>query len=376
MPRMKAAVLEEMGLPRPYAKSNPLQIQELSLEPPGPGEVLIQIKAVGLCHSDLSVINGDRPRPTPMVLGHEAAGRVAECGEGVNDLRPGDHVVLAFVPSCGACLPCMEGRPALCEPGAEANRVGTLLSGARRLHQGDRPIHHHIGVSGFAEYAVVSRRSVIKVDESLSSAEAALFGCAVLTGVGAVVNTAKVPAGASVAVVGLGGVGLNSLLAAGLVGAREIIAIDMNPQKLKIASTLGATRTFEAGPSTVADVRDFTGGGLDYAFEMAGSASALALAYGVTKRGGTTITAGLPHPDRQFAFAPVQLVAEERAIKGSYFGSCVPARDIPRYISLFRQGKLPIDRLVTRSVRLAEINDAFDRLADGQVVRQVLVFDS
>jgi alcohol dehydrogenase len=372
---MKAAVLEEIGLPRPYAKSRPLQIQELSLEPPGPGELLVQIKAVGLCHSDLSVINGDRPRPTPMVLGHEAAGRVAECGEGVNDIRPGDHVVLAFVPSCGACLPCMEGRPALCEPGAEANRVGTLLSGARRLHRGGHPIHHHIGVSGFAEYAVVSRRSAVKVDESLSSGEAALFGCAVLTGVGAVVNTAKVPAGSSVAVVGLGGVGLNSLLAAGLVGAREIIAIDMNPQKLRIAATLGATRTFEAGSSTAAEIRDLTGGGVDYAFEMAGSVGALALAYAITRRGGMTITAGLPHPDRQFAFAPVQLVAEERTIKGSYFGSSVPARDIPRYIALFRQGKLPVDRLVTRSVTLAEINDAFDRLADGQVVRQVLVFD-
>lgn len=373
---MNAAVLEEMGLSRPYAKSRPLQIQELSLEPPGPGELLVQIKAVGLCHSDLSVINGDRPRPTPMALGHEAAGRVVECGEGVKDIKPGDHVVLVFVPSCGGCLPCMEGRPALCQPGAEANRAGTLLSGARRLRREGQPIHHHLGVSGFAECAVVSRRSAVKVDESLSSTEAALFGCAVLTGVGAVVNTAKVPAGSSVAVVGLGGVGLNSLLAAGLVGAREIIAIDTIPQKLQIASSLGATRTFEAGPSTTAEVLDITGGGVDYAFETAGSVSALALAYGITRRGGTTITAGLPHPDRQFAFAPVQLVADERTIKGSYFGSSIPARDIPRYIGLFQQGKLPIDRLVTRSVKLAEINDAFDRLADGQVVRQVLVFDS
>src|SRR5215471_11010017 len=186
MPKMKAAVLEEMGLPRPYAKSNPLQILELSLEPPGPGEVLIQIKAVGLCHSDLSVINGDRPRPTPMVLGHEAAGRVAECGEGVIDVRPGDHVVLAFVPSCGSCLPCMEGRPALCEPGGRANVAGTLLSGARLLRFHEEPIYHHMGVSGYAEYAVVSRRSAIKVDDSLPAHEAALFGCAVLTGVGAV----------------------------------------------------------------------------------------------------------------------------------------------------------------------------------------------
>ena len=209
--QMKAAILSEMGRSRPYVNSKPLVVEDVDLDPPGPGELLIKIKATGLCHSDLSVINGDRPRPMPMILGHEAAGEVVECGAGVTDLKPGDQVVLAFVPSCGSCLPCMEGRPALCEPGARANGAGTLLSGARRLRFHDAPIYHHIGVSGFAEYAVVSRRSAIKVDSSLPAHEAALFGCAIVTGVGAVINTAKVPAGSSVAVVGLGGVGLAAL---------------------------------------------------------------------------------------------------------------------------------------------------------------------
>src|ERR1700757_764923 len=237
--QMKAAILNEMGQSRPYANSKPLVVEDVDLDPPGSGELLIKIKATGLCHSDLSVINGDRARPMPMVLGHEAAGEVVECGSGVTDLKPGDQVVLSFVPSCGACVPCMEGRPGLCEPAARANSVGTLLSGAKRLSRPKEPLFHHLGVSAFAEYAVVSRRSAVKVDKSLPAQEAALFGCAVMTGVGAVVNTAKVPAGCNVAIVGLGGVGLSALLAANAVGAADIIAIDTNPGKLTVAAALG-----------------------------------------------------------------------------------------------------------------------------------------
>src|SRR4051812_5806716 len=184
--KAKAAVLHEIGLPRPYAQTKPLHIEEVELAPPGPGELLVRIRAAGLCHSDLSVINGDRPRPVPMALGHEAAGEVLECGPGVRDLAPGDRVVMVFVPSCGGCVPCFEGRPALCEPAAAANTRGTLLCGERRLHLGSHDVHHHLGVSAFSEYAVVSRRSLIQFDPSLSYEEAALFGCAVLTGVGAV----------------------------------------------------------------------------------------------------------------------------------------------------------------------------------------------
>ena len=373
--KTRAAILRAMGLPQPYAESLPLTIEELELAPPGPGEVLVHIKAAGLCHSDLSVIAGNRPRPTPMALGHEAAGIVEECGAGVDDLKPGDHVVMVFVPSCGHCLPCAEGRPALCEPGAASNGAGTLLSGERRLSRPDGvAVHHHMGVSAFAEHAVVSRRSLIKIDPTLPLDEAALFGCAVLTGVGAVVNTAKVQAGTTVAVIGLGGVGLNALLAAGTVGARRIVAVDVIPEKLALARRLGATDTFDASdPDCVAEIRAATGGGVDYAFEMAGSVQAMDLAYRVTRRGGETVSAGLSHPDHQFALQHVSLVAEERTIKGSYIGSCVPQRDVPRYIELYQQGKLPVDRLMSERVGLDDLNAAFDRLASGHTVRQVLI---
>ena len=370
--QMKAAILNEMGRARPYANSKPLVVEEVDLDPPGPGELLIKIKATGLCHSDLSVVNGDRPRPMPMILGHEAAGEVVECGAGVSDLKPGDQVVLAFVPSCGSCLPCMEGRPGLCEPGARANGAGTLLSGARRLRFHKEPIYHHIGVSGYAEFAVVSRRSAIKVDASLPAHEAALFGCAVLTGVGAVINTAKVPAGCSVAVVGLGGVGLSALLAANLVGAAEIVAVDTNPQKLEVALRLGATKAVKVGPEATKEVRDLTNGGVDFAMEMASSVPALQLAFDITKRGGTTVTASLPHPDHRLSIPAVLLAAEERVLKGSYLGSCVPARDIPRYISLYQRGKLPVDQLLSEIVSIGELNEAFDRLAEGKSIRQVM----
>jgi alcohol dehydrogenase len=373
--KIKAAVLNAMGAKPPYATSKPLSVEEVELDPPGPGEVLVKIAAAGLCHSDLSVINGDRPRPTPMVLGHEAAGIVEELGAGVTDLKKGDHVVMVFVPSCGHCLPCAEGRPALCEPGAVTNTAGALLSGERRLRRASGPVHHHMGVSAFAQYATLSRRSLIKIDPELPLAEAALFGCAVLTGVGAVINTAKVQPGQTVAVLGLGGVGLNALLAAVLVGARQIVAIDLADDKLALARQLGATHAFNAGAADCAEqVRAATSGGVDFALEMAGAVKAMELAYKITRRGGTTVTAGLPPPTHTFPIPHVNLVAEERTVKGSYIGSCVPLRDVPRYIALYRQGRLPVDRLMSDKIKLEDINLGFDRLAAGQVVRQVVVF--
>lgn len=372
--KTRAAVLRASGLPAPYAASAPLAIEEVTLDAPGPGEVLVRIAAAGLCHSDLSVVNGDRPRPTPMVLGHEAAGVVEALGPGVGDLVKGDHVVMVFVPSCGACVPCMSGRPALCEPGAAANGAGTLLSGARRLRGADgEAIHHHIGVSCFAERAVVSRRSLVKIDPSLPLDQAALFGCAVLTGVGAVVNTARAEAGSTVAVVGLGGVGLNAILGARLVGARRIVAVDLHADKLELARSLGATDAFDArDPECAAQLRAATDGGVDYAFEMAGAVQAMELAYAVTRRGGTTITAGLSHPAHELRIKHVSLVAEERTIKGSYIGSAVPTRDVPRYIDLFVRGRLPVDRVLSAKLPLAKINEALDALAAGHVARQVL----
>lgn len=372
--KTKAAVLTEMGRPTPYADSRPLEILELDLEGPGEGEVLVEVKAAGLCHSDLSVMNGARPRPTPMALGHEAAGVVREVGRGVADLAAGDHVVMIFVPACGHCIPCAEGRPALCEPAAAANGAGTLLSGARRLSHAGTPVNHHMGVAAFSTLTVVSRRSLVKVDPDLPLEQAALFGCAVMTGVGAVVNTAKVAAGSKVAVIGLGGVGLNSLLAALLVGAEQVVALDLLPAKLELARQLGATDAVEASAEDAAEqVKDLTGGGVDFAFEMAGSVPALDLAYRITRRGGTTVTGGLAHPSKNLSIQQVSLVAEERTLKGSYIGSCVPTRDIPRYIGLFRRGQLPVDRLMSERIDFDGLNAAFDRLERGETVRQVLI---
>ena len=373
--KIKAAVLNQMGIKPPYAASRPLSVEEIELDPPGPGEVLVKIAAAGLCHSDLSAINGDRPRPMPMVLGHEAAGIVEELGAGVDDLKTGDHVVMVFVPSCGHCLPCAEGRPGLCEPGAAANNAGSLLSGARRLKRNASLLNHHMGVSAFAQYATVSRRSLVKIDPDLPLEEAALFGCAVLTGVGAVLNTARVTPGSTVAVVGLGGVGLASVLGAILSGARQIIAIDIAEDKLKLVKSLGATDVFNAAtPDCAEQVRAATSGGVEFAFEFAGSVKAMELAYKITRRGGTTVTAGLPPPTHTIPVPQVNLVGEERTIKGSYIGSCVPLRDIPHYIALYKQGRLPINRLMSGRLKLEDINLGFDRLAEGKAVRQVVMF--
>ncbi|MGG3940268.1 zinc-dependent alcohol dehydrogenase family protein [Peribacillus psychrosaccharolyticus] len=373
--KIRAAVLHELGLPQPYAESKPIKIETLELDSPQMGEVLIQVKAAGLCHSDLSVINGSRPRPLPMALGHEAAGIVVEVGEGVTDLEPGDHVVCAFVPSCGHCLPCQEGRPALCEPGAAANGEGTLLNDGRRLHLNGEEVYHHVGVSAFADHAVVSRTSLIKVVKDIPFDELALFGCAVITGVGAVVNTAKIEMGSTVAIIGLGGVGLSALLGAVTAGAGRIIAVDLNESKLAKAKELGATDIFDSKqPDFIEEIRRVTGGGVDYAFETAGAVAAMEIAYKITKRGGTTVTTGLPHPEHKFSFPQVTLTAEERTIKGSYVGSCVPNRDIPRFIQLYKQNRLPVHELLTGSITLEEINEGFDRLANGEATRIILTF--
>ena len=372
--RIRGAVLREMGLPAPYAGSRPLAIADVELDAPGPRELLVRIAATGLCHSDLSVIDGSRPRVMPMLLGHEAAGEVVETGPGTSAFAPGDHVVMAFVPVCGACGPCCAGRAALCEPGAAANLSGELLAGGRRLHDasGDE-LNHHLGVSGFADHAVVSEASAVRVDPDLPFEIAALFGCAVLTGVGAVVNSARVEVGDTVAVFGLGGVGLAALLGARATGAREIVAVDVVPEKLALARELGATHAIAADEDVVEAVREVTAGGLDHAIETVGSERVLAQAYAATRRGGSTVTVGLPHPDRTLSIPAVSLVTEERTLRGSYLGSSVPARDVPRFIDLYRAGRLPVDRLLSHRVRLDELNEAFDRLARGQAVRQVLV---
>ena len=373
--KTRAAVLHTLDMKAPFAQSKPLKIEEIELDNPGVGEVMVKMTAAGLCHSDLSVITGVRPRPVPMALGHEASATVVKVGEGVSNLKAGDRVVLVFVPSCGHCMPCMEGRPALCEPGAEANGKGTLLSGERRLHLGQQAVNHHVGVSAFAEHAVVSARSCVKIEEDIDPVESALFGCAVLTGVGAVVNTAKVQAGQTAAVIGLGGVGMCSLLGAVASGAREVVAVDLHDSKLETAKELGATYTVNArDPDAVAKIREYTKGGVDFAFEMAGVTPAMELAYRITRRGGSTVTASLFHPQHTWPLQQVSLVAEERTIKGSYIGSCVPARDIPRYVGLYLKGKLPINKLLGERLTLEDINRGFDKLDAGESMRDLVVF--
>lgn len=374
--KTKAAVLHEMHLERPYTKSNPLKIEEVELDAPGFNEVIVKIKAAGLCHSDLSVIDGNRPRPLPMALGHEAAGEVVELGEGVKNLKVGDHVVFAFLPSCGHCLPCQTGKAALCEPGAKANGEGTLLGGYRRIHKKEDYYYHHLGVSGFADYSVASVDSLVKIPKDIPFDIAALFGCAVLTGVGAVVNTAELKFGESILVVGLGGVGLSAILGAVAAGATKIIAADLNPEKREAAKALGATHVIDSSKEgALKEIMDLTGGGVDVSVEFAGAIPALDFAFQATKRGGRTVTAALPHPDARLSISPVMLVGQEKSIKGSYLGSCVPSRDIPAFIELYKSGRLPVEKLISHTLKLEEINEGFERLAAGNAIRQVVLFN-
>src|ERR1700722_9790545 len=307
--KMKAAVLREQGKPRPYADSKPMTIETVDLDPPGPGEVLYKIVGAGLCHSDLSTIENLRPRKLPTIPGHEAAGIVEDVGPGVTGLKPGDHVVSMFVSSCGDCRYCNNGRPNLCQSSSAARAEGTLVSGARRLSLNDEPLHHYSGLSVFAQYAVVSQSALIKIPRDVPLEDAAIFGCAVVTGVGAVLNTAQVPPGAQMAVVGLGGVGMNALLGGVVAGAERIVAVDLSADKLRIARELGATDTFLAGNADVAaEVRAATGGGLDYVIETAGAIEAMNLAYAITARGGMVVSAGLPAVDRVFSYPHAALV--------------------------------------------------------------------
>jgi alcohol dehydrogenase len=370
--KMRAAVLRRAGTPAPFAQSRPFELTEVELAGPGPGEVLVRIAAAGICHSDLSAVTGDRPRKLPAVAGHEAAGVVEEVGAGVDALTPGDHVVLVFVASCGRCAVCLAGRPNLCESSWQARANGTLQTGSRHLSAAGEPLNHWSGISAFAEYAVVVPQSVVRIGSDIPLDVAAIFGCAVVTGVGSVLNTVHVRPGASVVVVGLGGVGLSALLGAIAAGAARVAAVDISSEKLELAKTLGATHAFDAAPADCADrIRDEFGAA-EYVFEMAGAARAAQLAYTVTARGGTLVTAGLPSPSQQLQVPLADLVASEKTVKGSYMGSASPRRDIPRYLDLYRADRLPVDRLRSATLSLGEINEGFDRLAGGRAVRDVV----
>ncbi|WP_216899800.1 alcohol dehydrogenase catalytic domain-containing protein [Nocardia alni] len=371
--KIRGAVLERIGAPAPYAESTPLVVGELDLGEPGPGELLVRIEAAGLCHSDLSVVDGNRVRPVPMLLGHEAAGRIEALGPGDSDLRIGQRVVMTFLPRCGDCEGCATDGRTPCVPGSVANNAGELLGGGRRLSRDGEVIQHHLGVSGFATHAVVDRRSVVPVDDDVPPEIAAVLGCAVLTGGGALLNSAEPGPGDRIMVVGLGGVGMAAVLVAASLhadhGGGEVIAVDTLPEKLALASDLGATQVYT--PAELAE----QGIVADVVVEAAGNVRAFETAVAATAAGGTTVTVGLPSPEARASISPLALVAGGRSVVGSYLGSAVPARDIPEYVRMWRSGKLPIERLVSSRLRLEDINHAMDELAAGHGLRQVIVFD-
>jgi Zn-dependent alcohol dehydrogenase len=368
-----AAVLRAVTDRRPYTDSRPMSLEEVELGAPRPGELLVRVEAAGVCHSDVSVVDGSRVRPLPMALGHEAAGVVEEVGPGVGDVTQGDHVVLTFVPSCGRCAECSSGRPALCTAAAKVNGAGTLLHGPSLLRDAKgNALFHHLGVSGFARHAVVARESAVVVPRDVPLRTAALFGCAVLTGAGAVLNTASVRAGQSVAVFGLGGVGLAAVMAASVASAHPILAVDPVEAKRALALQLGATAAFAPEEAEKA-IKDLTGGGVEVGFEAAGVPAVLEAAFRATRRGGTTVAMGLPHPARTLTLPALAFAGEGRTLVGSYMGSAAPQRDLPRYVALWKAGRMPVDRLQSAAMPLDRINDAFEALAAGVAVRQVLL---
>lgn len=366
--KITGAVLEEIGRARPYRESQPITVGELELDPPGAGEILVRIEAAGLCHSDLSVVDGNRVRPVPMLLGHEAAGRVEVLGDGVDDLVVGQRVVMTFLPRCGDCAGCRTDGRLPCEVGTRANSAGELVGGARRLHRDGTEVHHHLGVSGFASHAVVNRHSVVAVDDDVPADVAAVLGCAVLTGGGAVINAGDPRPGDTVIVVGLGGVGMAAVLTAVSLG-HEVIGVDGVPEKLHRALELGASAVYSPAELAESGVRAAV------VVEAAGNARAFETAIAATAPGGTTVTVGLPAPTATASVSPLGLVAEARTIVGSYLGSAVPERDIPRYAQLWREGRLPVEKLISSHIGLAEVNAGMDALADGTAIRQVIMFD-
>lgn len=362
--RIRGAVLDRIGAPRRYAESRPITIADLDLAPPGDTELLVRIEAAGLCHSDLSVVDGNRVRPVPMLLGHEAAGIVEEAGAAVTDVAVGQRVVMTFLPRCGDCAACATDGLAPCVAGSAANAAGTLLAGGTRLSRDGTPVLHHLGVSAFATHAVVDRRSIVPVDADVPPVVASLLGCAVLTGGGAVLNAGRPTPGQTVAVVGMGGVGMAAMLTALAHDDVRVVAVDRVPEKLERALALGAHAAYS--PDQVDDLKAAV------VIEAAGHPSALETAIGITAPGGRTVTVGLPRPDARISVSPLGFVAEGRSLIGSYLGSAVPARDIPRFVELWRSGRLPVEALVSSTIELEQINDGMDQLADGHAVRQII----
>lgn len=363
---IRGAVLNTLGAEAPYASSRPISVDTLTLGEPGAQELLVRIEAASICHSDLSVVNGSRPRPVPMLLGHEAAGIVEQLGDGVTDLALGQRVVLTFLPRCGECAQCATDGRLPCSAGSRTNEAGTLLTGSLHLSRNGEEVKHHLGCSGFAEYAVVDRRSVVPVGADVPADIAAVLGCAVLTGGGAVLNAAKLEAHQSIAVVGLGGVGMAALLTALGIGPREVYAIDANDAKLELAREWGVTAALTPQQAVEQGVT------ADIVIEAVGHPRAFETAYHLIGFGGTLVTVGLPAPGAMSEIEPLKLTARAQQVIGSYLGSAVPSRDIPKFEQLWREGKLPLERLISGEIALEDINEGMDALAAGTVLRQII----
>jgi alcohol dehydrogenase len=366
--KSKAVVLNRRIEDSSYAQSDAWEIIEVELAPPGDTEVLVRIEAAGICHSDLSVMNGTRPRPMPIVLGHESAGIVAQVGSQVRDLKVGDHVTSIFLPSCGQCATCKAGLPANCSVAASVNARGEMIAGGSRLSINGEPINHYNGVSCYSEYAVMDQRSLVKIPKEIPFDLAALFGCALLTGIGAVRNSAQTKPGQSLAVWGLGGVGLAAVLGAVIAKASPIVAIDPVETKRHLALALGADIALD--PSE--NVRDHLPDGVAVAIEAVGRANSLKDAYEATARGGVTVTVGLPPATEQLSISALSLVADVKTIKGSYVGSANPREDIPAYVKAWSEGQLPVERLLSLAHPMSNVGEAMDLLNSAQVVRQVI----
>lgn len=365
---MKAVVLAMAGAG--------LEVEDLEILAPRQGEVLVRLTAAGLCGTDVHVLDGELPAPLPCVLGHEGAGIVEEVGPGVTTLARGDHVVALWRVSCGRCLYCSLGRPALCDLGLRVRQTGAMPDGETRLRRADgTPIHHFLGASTFAEYAVLPEAGVVTIRPDVPLESAALIGCAALTGVGAVTNTAGVEAGSAVAVFGAGGVGLNIVQGAALVGSRQIIAVDTRAAKLELARRFGATQTVDASrDDPVRAIMELTDGvGADYAFEAIGLPATIEQALGCVRKAGTAVVVGLTPASARVSVDALALAQQEKTLRGSLYGSARPRLDIPRLLDLYAGGRLKLDELITRRYPLDAVGDAVTALRQGEVARALLV---
>ena len=359
---MKAVVVQ---------KQNEYSVTTVDLDPPKMGEVLVKMKATGVCHSDLSVINGTIPSPFPVVLGHEGAGIIDAVGEGVTNVKPGDHVVISFIPNCGDCFYCLHQEPYLC---SGAKQDGNLFDGTTRVHMNGQRIFVMSFVGVMAEYAVVPAACVISIDKSYDFKVAALVGCGVTTGVGAVIRTANVRPGTTVAVFGCGGVGLNVIQGARIAGASQIIACDLSLEKMQMAKEFGATDILDPGADMVKQIYALTNGiGVDYAFDVVGNSKVIEQCIKATRKNGTAVLVGVGRLDDRFSVNAAILPFTAKTIKGCMYGSANFKVDFPLYLSLYKAGKLDLDRLITKTYRLDDAPQAFADLEQGKNARGVIV---